>query len=67
MKYYQTLAQAKANNPKARWFYCDKRGVGGQTRWFCSVRILKKAQAQLQRSGYTAEVALRYGFNYFNF
>ena len=65
MKYYRTLKAAQDENPSARWFYCDKRGVGGQTRWYCSKRILKRAKDQLERNGYSARAAFRMGFNCF--
>jgi glutamine synthetase len=66
MKYYRKLKQAQEENPTARWFYCDKKGIGGQTRWYCSRRILKKAQEQLEQKGYGADVAFKMGFNIFN-
>lgn len=57
MKYYNSLKDCKADNPDARWFYWDKKGIGGQTRWYCSQRILKKAAEQLQHLGYSIEAA----------
>lgn len=65
MKYFNTLKECKANNPRARWFYSDQNGIGGRTRWFASVRILKRAQDQLERQGYSPEAARKQGLTSF--
>lgn len=63
MKYFGTLKECKAANPNAKWFYHDRRGVGGQTRWYASKRILKKAQEKLSLQGYSPEAAAKLGFD----
>jgi len=66
MKYFGTLKECKANNPQARWFYHDKKGIGGQTRWYASKRILKKAIRQLELSGYSVDAARKQGLDTFS-
>jgi hypothetical protein len=66
MKYYSTLKECQAANPSAKWFYKDRNGIGGMTRWFASKRILKAAKQQLEKSGYSPEAAFKQGFNFFS-
>ena len=62
MKFFSTLKECKAANIGAKWFYHDSKGIGGQTRWYASKRILKKAQEKLSLQGYSPEAAAKYGF-----
>lgn len=63
MKYYDRLRDCKAAHPNARWFYFDRKGPGGKTRWYCSRRILKRAAEKLAESGYSPESARWHGFD----
>jgi hypothetical protein len=65
MKYFSTLKECKQANPDARWFYHDRRGLAGSTRWYASKRILKKAVRQLALSGYSIYSARKQGLDVF--
>ena len=67
MEYFRTLKECQKANPHANWFYNDRKGVGGQTRWFASKRILKRAKQQLESKGCSIEAARKLGFNTFTF
>lgn len=65
MRYFGTLKECKTANPNARWFYMDRKGIGGQTRWFASKRIINKAMRQLELAGYSVDAARKQGLNTF--
>lgn len=61
MNYFNTLKDCKAANPNANWFYYDRKGIGGKTRWYASRRLLKRAQEKLANFGYSVEAARKQG------
>jgi hypothetical protein len=64
MKYFSTYKECKNANPSAKWFYHDSKGIGGQTRWFATKRILKKAKEKIAMLGYSPGALLKMKDNF---